>query len=298
MSLHYDCDGTARRDFLRLGMLGLGGLPLSRLAASPKNDKALIFLWLAGGHGQLDTYDMKPDAPAEIRGEFRPIPTSVPGVQICELLPHTAEVADKLCILRSMTSVDLGSHERSSRYLQTGVLPVPNMDFASFGAVYSKQKNFRGALPPFVGVLKPIERGYGGGFLGPQYDPFMAGDPSEKNYRVRDLLPPEGITLERLGRRREILDEFNKSWRHVETEAKLTGFDPAVGRGVTTVRALPLSPAIHSSSRFTSCAVCHRSSGSFARQVATSRSRPGGASGRTDEIAGGCAIITAEMRLA
>jgi len=124
--------------------------------------------------------------------------------------------------------VDLGSHERSSRYLQTGVLPVPNMDFASYGSVYVKQKRFTGAMPPFVGLLKPIERGFGGGFLGPQYDPFLAGDPSEKNYKVRDLSPPEGITLERLGRRREVLKEFNDAWRAVETDAKVSGFDPAM----------------------------------------------------------------------
>src|SRR5712691_11839155 len=221
MANHFDCDGVGRRDFLRLGMLGFGSVPLAQLLANQdkSKDKALIFLWLGGGPGQLDTWDMKPDAPEDIRGEFKPIPTSVPGIQICELLPHTARQADKLCILRSVTSVDLGSHERSSRYLQTGVLPVPNMDFASFGSVYVKEKKFQGAMPPFVGILKPIERGYGGGFLGAQYDPFMAGDPSAKNFKVRDLLPPEGVTLDRLGRRREILKEFNAAWRAVDTEA-------------------------------------------------------------------------------
>src|SRR5262249_57341359 len=164
MATHYDCEGTGRRDFLRLGMFGFGSVPLARLLASQdkSKDKALIFLWLAGGPGQLDTYDLKPDAPEDIRGEFKAIATSVPGIQICELLPHTARQADKLCILRSVTSVDLGSHERSSRYLQTGVLPVPNMDFASYGAVYTKVRKFQGPGPPFVGGLKPLERDDGG----------------------------------------------------------------------------------------------------------------------------------------
>jgi hypothetical protein len=230
MATHFDCDGVGRRDFLRLGMFGFGSIPLAQLLANQEKnkDKALIFLWLAGGPGQLDTYDLKPDAPEDIRGEFKPIATNVPGIQICELLPRTAKQVDKLCILRSVTSVDLGSHERSSRYLQTGVLPVPNMEFASFGSVYVKQKKFAGAMPPFVGLLKPVERGYGGGFLGPRYDPFMAGDPSEKNYRVRDLLPPEGVTLERLDRRRELLKQFDESWRAVESDAKVNGFDPAI----------------------------------------------------------------------
>jgi hypothetical protein len=227
MPYSLNCDGAARRDFLRLGMLGLGGMSLPRLVANQTKDKAMIFLWLAGGPGQMDTYDMKPDAPPDIRGEFKPISTNVDGIQVCELMPYTAKQADKMCILRSVTSVDLGSHERSSRYLQTGCLPIPNMDFASYGATYVKQKKFTGAMPPFVGVLKPIERGYGGGFLGPQFDPFLAGDPSEKNFRVRDLLPPEGVTLERLGRRREILKEFNDAWRAADADAKINGFDPS-----------------------------------------------------------------------
>ena len=209
-------------------MVGFSGMSLPRLLANKSNDKALIFLWLGGGPGHLDTYDMKPEAPEGIRGEFKPIPTNVSGIQICELLPYTAKQADKLCILRSVTSVDLGSHERSSRYLQTGVLPVPNTEFASYGSVYTKEKKFQGAVPPFVGILKPIERGYGGGFLGAQYDPFMAGDPSEKKYRVRDLAPPEGLTLDRIGRRREIIQEFNDAWRAVDTEAKLNSVDPAM----------------------------------------------------------------------
>src|SRR5262249_48147050 len=144
MALHFDCDGVVRRDFLRLGLFGLGGLPLPKLLAAQAkpNDKALIFLWLGGGPGHLDTYDMKPNPPAEIRGEFKPVPTNAPGIQVCELMPHIAKQVDKMCILRSVFSADLGSHERSSRYLQTGVLPVPNTEFASYGSVYVKQKQF------------------------------------------------------------------------------------------------------------------------------------------------------------
>ncbi len=237
MPLTLNCDGTARRDFLRLGMLGLGGLSLPRFLDAQRADanKSLIFVWLGGGPPQMDTYDMKPDAPLEIRGEFKPMATKLDGFQMCELMPATAAVADKLCILRSVTSVDLGSHERSSRYLQTGVLPVPNTDFASFGSVYVKEKNFRTDVPPFVGVGKPIERGWGGGFLGSQYDPFMAGDPFEKGYRVRDLAPPAGVPLDRVARRREILDEFNHAWRTIDSEAKLNSYAPSVERAYSMV---------------------------------------------------------------
>ena len=105
MALTFDCDGAGRRDFLRLGMLGLGGLSLPDLLKAQRKgaDKSLIFVWLGGGPPQTDTYDMKPDAPLEFRGEFKPISTKVPGMQMCELLPHTAAQADKLCIFRSMT---------------------------------------------------------------------------------------------------------------------------------------------------------------------------------------------------
>ncbi|MBI3679782.1 MAG: DUF1501 domain-containing protein [Acidobacteria bacterium] len=230
MSFHFDCDGIRRRNFLKIGMLGLGSPSLPQLLRAQKKDaeRSFIFVWLGGGPPQMDMYDMKPEAPEEIRGEFKPIPTKAPGIQMCELMPKTASQADKLCILRSVTSVDLGSHERSSRYLQSGVLPVPNMDFASFGSIYVKEKNLHGEMPPFAGVLKPIERGWGGGFLGAEYDPFMAGDPSEKNYQVRDLLPPKGITLDRIGRRRELLKEFNEAWRAVDSEAKLNSYAPSV----------------------------------------------------------------------
>src|SRR5258706_3489502 len=85
-------------------------------------------------------------------------------------------------------------------------------------------------MPRFVGVLKPIERGYGGGFLGPQYDPFMAGDPSEKNFRVPNLIPPPGVALGRPERRRGIFDLFNQSWRSGGVGAKVSGFEPAMGQ--------------------------------------------------------------------
>jgi hypothetical protein len=230
MDFHTNCDGSSRRDFLRFGMLGLGGLSLPQFlkAQTKPTDKSLIFVWLGGGAPQMDMYDMKPDAPSEIRGEFKPISTNVPGLQMCELMPYTAKQADKLCIIRSVTSVDLGSHERSSRYLQTGVLPVPNTDFASFGSMYVKEKKFGGPVPPYVGILKPLERGWGAGFLGAQYDPLMAGDPSVKDYRLRGLTPPDGLTLARVERRREILREFNQAWKAVDTETKLGSYEPAV----------------------------------------------------------------------
>ncbi len=113
---HKFCDGVSRRDFLRVGALGLGGLTLADLlrfkaqgAVDPKASyKAVIMIFLSGGPSHIDTYDMKPDAPAEIRGEFKPIKTNVPGIEFCELMPYQAQIADKLAVLRGVQTV--GNH--------------------------------------------------------------------------------------------------------------------------------------------------------------------------------------------
>ena len=121
------CDGITRREVLRVGGLAFGGLTLADVlrlqAASPSPAKAargksVIMIWLRGGPSHIDSYDMKPDAPAEIRGEFKPIPTNVPGIQICEHLPLHAKMMDKLAILRGIKSNDLGDH--TPHYILTG----------------------------------------------------------------------------------------------------------------------------------------------------------------------------------
>src|SRR5215213_142461 len=134
------CDGVRRRDFLRVGGLiglGLGDLPgghaRAEAPATPRA-KSCILLWLDGGPSHLETFDLKPDAPGEVRGPFRPIDTSVPGVQVCELLPNTARVAGHLAIVRSMTS-PLGEHGIANRYLLTGYKPSPVLEYPSFGSV-------------------------------------------------------------------------------------------------------------------------------------------------------------------
>src|SRR5262245_41720011 len=120
------CDGITRRDFLSVGALGLFGLGLEELLSRPAaaagaggQAKSLILIWLQGGPSHLDMWDLKPEAPAETRGPFNPIETSVPGIRISEHLPRTATVMDKLCILRTVYGPE-GSHERASRHLQTG----------------------------------------------------------------------------------------------------------------------------------------------------------------------------------
>src|SRR5262249_4478869 len=121
-------DIFGRRDVLRIGSLGALGITLDKvLRANGRKDVSCILVWQSGGCGHMDTFDMKPDAPKEIRGEFKPISTNVPGIQICEHLPYTAKQADKFTILRSMKSRE-NNHERAINYLLTGYLPLSTIE--------------------------------------------------------------------------------------------------------------------------------------------------------------------------
>ncbi len=137
-------DLFGRRDFMKIGSLGAMGLSLQQFlraaegAPKPKKDISVILVWQSGGCGHQDTFDRKPDSPKEYRGEFNPIPTNVPGIQVCEHLPRTAQIADKLTILRSMRSKE-NNHERAINYLLTGYLPLPTIEFPSMGSVVSKK---------------------------------------------------------------------------------------------------------------------------------------------------------------
>lgn len=221
-NLHSTCDGVSRRDFLTLGTCGLLGMGLADMLDAPaaavpagRRDKSVIIIWLQGGPSHLDMWDLKPDAPSEVRGEFKAIETNVPGIRIGEHLPRTARVMDRLCLLRTVHGPE-GSHERASRHLQTGWRPIPNVDYPSLSANFVKWGVAETDVPPFVGVLNPIEQGFGGGYLGPRFGPFLAGDPNQKDFAVRDLIPPPGVLLDRIGRRREILKGFDDGFRLVD----------------------------------------------------------------------------------
>jgi hypothetical protein len=223
-TLHTNCEGVSRRDFLALGTMGLFGLGVPDLtgkaaAAGPvlsaAREKSLILIWLQGGPSHLEMWDLKPEAPAETRGTFNPIRTSADGIRIGEHLPRCAQVMDRMCLFRTITGPE-GSHERASRHLQTGWRPIPNIDYPAYPANFVKWKPLDADVPAFVGLLNPIEQGFGGGFLGPRYSPFLAGDPSVKEFTVKDLLPPPGIPLDRITRRREILGGFDEAFRALD----------------------------------------------------------------------------------
>ncbi len=236
------CDGILRRDMVRIGCLtGLGlGLAdffrLQCLAAAPAaRAKACILLWLDGGPSHLETFDLKPQAPSEVRGPFQAINTNVNGIQISELLPETAKVTDKLAIIRSMTS-PLGEHGLANQYLLTGYKPSPVLQYPSFGSVLAhlRQGPHTGhsagqqiapntstttwALPPYIAI--PESRSAGAGFLGNAFEPFVTGgDPSKPDFQVRDLDFFPGVDEMRLRRRRDFLAEFDSAQAAHETTA-------------------------------------------------------------------------------
>ena len=213
-----------RRDFLRIGSLGALGVSLDGvLRAGAKKDISCILLWQSGGCGHLDTFDLKPDAPKEIRGEFKPISTNVPGIQICEHLPFTAKQADKFTILRSMKSRE-NNHERAINYLLTGYLPLPTLEFPSMGSVVSKELGPKNGLPPYVAVPNTFPS-YGGGYLGGAYNPFIAGDPNVSGYQVRDMTLPADVDWTRVANRNFLLKQMDAKFNAIESSTDMAAMD-------------------------------------------------------------------------
>ncbi len=217
------CDGVTRRDMLRVGGLSAFGLGLAdwfRLRAAVEHSRAAaarscILLWLDGGPSHLETFDLKPEAPDVVRGPFAPIATNVAGIEICELLPQTARCADKLSIVRSLTS-PLGEHGLANHYLLTGYPPSPVLQYPSYGSVLAFVRDDRNVLPPYVAIPEhgPMA---GAGFLGAAHEPFATGgDPSRPEFHVRDVDFFPGVTEARIHRRREYLAEFDAVQSRVE----------------------------------------------------------------------------------
>ncbi|MCA9046552.1 MAG: DUF1501 domain-containing protein, partial [Planctomycetaceae bacterium] len=212
-----------RRRMLHIGGTGLlSGLTLPTLlqlqaeasqTSSPKA-KACIFLMLEGGPSHIDMWDLKPQAPAEIRGPFQPISTVVPGTQISQLLPMCAKVADKFTILRSHSHKD-NAHQTGRHWVLTGYPPnfadgqakgVPfNELYPSLGSIISRELGSGGDVPPYIEMPNPLGPG-GPGFYGARFAPFtIDNDPSQPDFQVRDLNVPPGVTSDRFDRRTRLL---------------------------------------------------------------------------------------------
>jgi uncharacterized protein (DUF1501 family) len=187
------CDGLTRRDFLRAGALGAGavGLTLADLAAlrgsGPGDDRSCILLFLVGGPGQLDTWDLKPRAPADVRGPFRPRSTTVPGLQICEHFPRLANLADQLAVVRSVHHDSAPIHETGHQLMQTGRLCRGGIESPHYGSALAHLRGPRAeGVPPYIVLPTPlgntgvsVSHGQGAGFLGPDCEPIVLhGDPA------------------------------------------------------------------------------------------------------------------------
>jgi hypothetical protein len=215
---------STRRDFLRIGSLAFGGLNLrTLLAETGRSETACIVIFQNGGASQLDSFDPKPEAPADIRGSFGSVPTSVPGIHFSGLLPKTAQALKKFAVIRSMHS-DEAIHERARQYIFSGTKPRNDLLHPSYGAVMSKERGGRSGLPPFV-VIPDKDLSAEAGFLGPAHDPFVAGNPNAKNFTVNDLTLPAGLTEEESRARRALLAKMDREFHKMTSAPLLSDMD-------------------------------------------------------------------------
>lgn len=227
MNISTRCDGVTRRNFIRVGgltALGLGMTQLSHLqrvtAANPVSKhkvqtkaKSCILIWLDGGASHLDTFDPKPTSPAEVRGPFESINSSIPGVRVSEHLPQTAKLLDQFALIRSVTS-PFGVHNFAVQYLMTGNKPTPAIEYPAMASVVSQLQKGGGILPSNIAIPHLISRDaatIGNGFLPSNTKPFSLGsDPGKAGYKVRDLDFYQGLDIARLDRRRQIVSAMNQ----------------------------------------------------------------------------------------
>jgi len=241
---HY-CDGLSRRSFVQVGVAGMGSLGLSQIlkakdAASTQGrtqkDTSVILLWLDGGPGHMDTYDMKPEAPAEYRGIWKPIPTNVPGMEITELFPLQAQIADNFSVVRSLHH-NSGDHFTGGHWMLTG-----RGDGVSGAATRGKSPFFgsiatkvtgarRDGMPPHVAVPYGMSIGlrpgyFGANYLGVHHNPFETeGDPNADNFQVRNIGLSQGLTLDRLNDRRSLLTSVDSLRRAADRSGAFEAMD-------------------------------------------------------------------------
>lgn len=225
------CDGLPRRDFLRIGALAMGGLTLPQLlkaeaaAGIRGSQKAIIMVYMCGAPSHQDMYDLKMDAPAEIRGEFRPIATNVPGIEICEHLPRLAGIMDKLTPLRSVVGSPNGSHDSYICYTGRAKTTEPSGGWPSVGSTISRLKGtYDPAVPSFIGLSPNAGHPpYGSpglpGFLGVSHAAFR---PSGE---ARNDMTLNGVTIDRLSNRKSLLHSLDNFRREADAHGTMAGID-------------------------------------------------------------------------
>jgi len=250
------CDGVSRREYLRIGSLGLFGLNLPQLlrasdvkntSARGKGEVSCILLWLSGGLSQLDSFDPKPDAPREIRGEFGTIPTTTPGIHFVEYLPKLARLTSKFSLVRSMTH-NQGVHGLADQLVTSGYPATfsGGVRYPSQGAIVGWVTGYRNGIPPYVyvgdvsgpdGFRK--RDALNAGVLGTEYNPLEIGDKAnDPDFRVKDITLPQGIDFDRWNSRRRMLAMFDQWQRNAEARLeKLREVDSYYERAFSLVTA-------------------------------------------------------------
>jgi hypothetical protein len=228
------CDGVSRRDFLRVGALGALGLTLADALHSEASEtrraharaRSVILVYLGGGLSHHDSFDMKPDAPAEVRGNYRPIDTNVPGLRISEKLPRMARVMNRLTLVRSGAHNN-DHHETATNWVLSGRFGSPFGDYPAVGAVVSHQLGFRGPLPPYVAIPRNPSFTWELGksaYLGGRYESFRTGDPNAPGFQVQDVAPLENVSARSAARRQNLLNAVDSLARQVQGNDQLATY--------------------------------------------------------------------------
>ncbi|MBS0205367.1 MAG: DUF1501 domain-containing protein [Planctomycetes bacterium] len=236
-STNRTCDGVSRRNFLRVGSLAVGGLTLPNLlrgealakeSGTSARRKAVILVWQAGGPSHLDMYDLKPTAPAEYRGEFKPIPTNVPGIEVGEHLPLQAAMFDKFSVVRSAFHTNAG-HGMGSQWMLTGYQPTIEVNDNIYPSCGSVVAALRGpnepGMPAYCNVPNRLDLGKAA-YLGASFNPFSPdSNPNDQGFQVRNMKLPGNLSLSRLERRQQLLGQVDTIRRDIDTKGDIVGLD-------------------------------------------------------------------------
>jgi hypothetical protein len=220
-----------RRDFIYSGLVGGLGLTMGDIlklqaeTSLPQKAQSVIHIFLPGGSAAQETWDPHPNAPIEYRGPLGTVKTSIPGVHFSEYFKHTAKIADKLTVVRSMTHGE-AAHERGTISMFTGYRPSPALEYPSFGSVVAHELKDRNSLPAYVCVPQKLSDPADTGYLSKAYGPFSLGsDPAAEKFKVRDLNLPEGIDSNRFAKRRSILETVDSHFKYMESNDNVAAMD-------------------------------------------------------------------------
>jgi hypothetical protein len=224
-----DCEGLHRRDFLQLGTLAGLGLSLPTLFAGRRaaantsaKDVNCILIWTQGGTSHHDTFDPKPEAPANVRGSYQVVDTAVPGVKFTEIVPRMAKELGRFAILRGWNPRNAG-HGVADQYMMSGHNINPAIVHPCYGSIVTLQKGFKTKMPPFMQLGAAVDHAtFGGGtagYLGAEYNPFeLLANPNATPFNVRDITPPAGVDVARIERRRSMLGAVDALQRKLDTQ--------------------------------------------------------------------------------